>query len=59
MRSKEELLSIAETVAGEIISDWIHDWGSWDCIAEDEQLTDEEYEWIQENIKVNVEVKFN
>jgi hypothetical protein len=57
MRSEEELIDIAQTVAEEIIEQWFCEWGSWDCVAEDEALSDEEYEFIQDKLKVIVNVK--
>lgn len=57
MRSQEELVDIAQAVAEAIMEDWFHDYGSWDCVIEDEELTEEEYDFIQDNICVNVQAK--
>lgn len=57
MRSQEELVDIAQAVAEAIMEDWFHDYGSWDCVMGDEELTEEEYDFIQDNIRVNVQAK--
>lgn len=57
MRSQEELVNIAQSVADGIMDNWFREYGSWDCAVEDEELTEEEYDFIQENICVNVQVK--
>lgn len=49
MRSKEELLEIAEEVADQILKDWYGDYHSWDGLIEDGDLSFEEWDWIQKN----------
>lgn len=48
MRSEDELVALAASVAEEILDSWFFEYSSWDCI---EDLTQEEYDWIQENIR--------
>lgn len=48
MRSEEELVALAAGVAEEILDSWFFEWNSWDGV---EDLTEEEYDWIQENIR--------
>ncbi len=53
MRSEDELVALAGEVAEEILDSWFFEWGSWDGV---EDLTEEEYDWIQENIRPIVDV---
>ncbi len=54
---KEDLLEIANNWANEQISSWLCEYGSWDDRIEDETLSDDELEWIQDNVKFNISVE--
>ena len=53
--NEEQLKSIAEQWLQNTIENWFYEYDSWDYIVEDQELTDEELEWIQNNIKFNFE----
>jgi hypothetical protein len=57
MRSKKTLLALAEAHLNELINDDLHNYGCWDGLIDSEELTYEEYEWIRDNIKVDVNVE--
>lgn len=50
MRNKQELDNIALLWAYENISCWQDEIGSWDMIIEDENLTDEEWEYCRNKV---------
>lgn len=55
--NKEQLKSIAEQWLQNTIESWFYEYGSWDYIVKDQELTDEELEWIQANIKFKFEAE--
>ena len=54
MRSKKELLSIAHCWVDSQIDSWVQEYEAWDMVVEDEGLTEDELEWIQENVKFTI-----
>lgn len=54
---KEFLKRIAEVWLQNTIESWFYEYGSWDVIVEDNNLTEEDVEWIRNNIKFNFEAE--
>jgi hypothetical protein len=52
---KEKLLTVAQQWAEDTISDWFFEYGGWDTLLEDDEISEEELGWIQENITFNIE----
>lgn len=52
----QELLAIAKEWAIDQIDAWISDYHAWDYLV-GEELTEEDYEWIQDNVKFNISVE--
>lgn len=57
MRSKEELTAIALQWAEDTLEVWQNEYNSWDDIAENEELTEEELEYLMYEAKFIVKVK--
>lgn len=55
--NKERLLKIAKEWAHDQIDNWINEYEAWDDLIEDETLSEEELEWIQDNVKFNINVE--
>lgn len=56
MRDEDELKSIALQWAHETIADWQYEYGAWDSLVENEELTDEELEFCQ-SVRFKITVK--
>lgn len=57
LMDKEFLKRIAEVWLQNTIESWFYEYGSWDAVVEDNDLTEEDVEWIQNNIKFNFEAE--
>lgn len=57
MRDKTILDLIAQRWANDLIESWQPEYGSWDGIAEDSDLTDEELEYLMYSISFAVVVR--
>lgn len=56
-KTKEDLLAIAQEWADDLISVWISEYGAWDYTVECEEMTDDDLDWIQNNVKFNINVE--
>ena len=56
MRTPEELMGIAADHLWNITESAVNEYGYWDGLVESDELTDEECDWIQDNLEVIVEV---
>lgn len=58
-KTKEELLSIAEEWANDQLEIWIGEYGAWDHLLEDPdtEFSDDDLDWIQNNVKFNINVE--
>jgi hypothetical protein len=56
--NKQHLKEVALNWAYETISDWFYERGAWDHLydSEDAEITLDELDWIQENIKFKIEI---
>tara|TARA_E500000318_G_scaffold105638_1_gene112752 strand:- start:461 stop:643 length:183 start_codon:yes stop_codon:yes gene_type:complete len=57
MKTKEELMDIAERNLADIASSALHEYGYWDGLIEDEELSEEDYQFITDNFIVRVTVE--
>ena len=53
---EQELIEIAGYNLNEAIFEVLNEYGWWDGLIEEDDITDEEYEWIRTNISINLEV---
>jgi hypothetical protein len=51
LKSEEELKAISEEWLTGLIDTWFWEYGAWDGFVEDEEITDDKLEWIQNNIR--------
>ena len=51
---EKRLLEVAAQWARDTVDDWICEYLAWDNLIEDGTLTDEEYDWIRENVKFSI-----
>lgn len=55
MRDKEELKAIALQWAQDTLEGWQYEYGAWDGLVENEEITDEELEFCQGvNFKISI-----
>lgn len=57
MRDKTILDTIAARWADELIESWQPEYGSWDGIAENSELTDEELEYLMYSVRFAVVIR--
>lgn len=55
MRSPEKLREVAQDWAEETLSSWFFEYAAWDGLIEDGELSMEEWKWIKENVRLDVE----
>lgn len=53
----EKLQGIAQAGVEMILESWVDEYDSWDMLFADEGLTDEEQEYILNNLTFNVQAK--
>lgn len=54
MTPKTELFNHAERVAGRLLSDRVMDHIWWSHLVETGYITEEDYEWVKENVEFSV-----
>ena len=47
---------LLECWAEETLDSWKHEYSAWDMFLEDHEVTDEEWEFMKDNLKINVSV---
>ena len=55
-KQKDYLLKLASYKAKEILESWWHEYGSWDDLVEEGELSEEDWQYILDNTTFSVTV---